>query len=104
LKVSFAHTHPSFPLHTVASFHWLGLTRYYGTIRHLAIHRIGFPFKKNNGSGGIDGVTIERFEKNLNLNLSLSAKLHTGLPCCTLCQSGNNIVVSVSFDVSPPLL
>jgi RNA-directed DNA polymerase len=25
--------------------------------------------KKNNGSGGIDGVTIERFEKNLNLNL-----------------------------------
>jgi RNA-directed DNA polymerase len=25
--------------------------------------------KKNKGSGGIDGVTIERFEKNLNLNL-----------------------------------
>jgi RNA-directed DNA polymerase len=25
--------------------------------------------KKNKGSGGIDGVTIEKFEKNLNLNL-----------------------------------
>jgi hypothetical protein len=35
--------HPSFPIHTVASFHRLGFAHYYGTIRYLAVRRIGFP-------------------------------------------------------------
>jgi hypothetical protein len=42
-KKNFAHTHPSFPLQTVTSIHRLGLTRFYGTIRHLAAHRFSFP-------------------------------------------------------------
>lgn len=41
----FAHPHPSFPLRTVASFHWLGFLHYYGTSRHLAGLRSGFPFQ-----------------------------------------------------------
>lgn len=45
LQKKTAHTHPSFPLQTVTSFHRLGLTRYYGTIRHLAAHRFGFPLR-----------------------------------------------------------
>jgi hypothetical protein len=45
LQKKTAHTHPSFPLQTVTSFHRLGLTRYYGTIRHLAAHRFSFPLR-----------------------------------------------------------
>ncbi|MBA9087662.1 hypothetical protein FHR92_004147 [Fontibacillus solani] len=44
-KNSWAYTHPGFLLQSVTSFHWLGLTRYYETIRHLAILRLGFPFR-----------------------------------------------------------
>lgn len=34
---------PSFPLRSVTSLHWLGFLHYYGTIRHLAGCRLGFP-------------------------------------------------------------
>ncbi|MNI66387.1 hypothetical protein D3C73_1219480 [compost metagenome] len=44
-KKFWAHTHPGFLLQSVTSFHWPGLTHYYGTIRHLAIPRFGFPFR-----------------------------------------------------------
>lgn len=44
-KNSQAHTRPGFLLQSVTSFHWPGLTHYYGTIRHLAIPRFGFPFR-----------------------------------------------------------
>lgn len=40
-----AHTHPGFLLQSVTSFHWPGFTHYYGTIRHLAVLRLGFPFR-----------------------------------------------------------
>lgn len=40
-----AHTHPGFLLQSVTSFHWPGLPHYYGTIRHLAALRFGFPFR-----------------------------------------------------------
>ncbi|OLN26853.1 hypothetical protein [Desulfosporosinus metallidurans] len=44
-QASSAHTHPSFFLNTVTRFHWLGFTRYYGTIRHLAAYRFGFSLR-----------------------------------------------------------
>lgn len=44
-KKSWAHTHPGFLLQSVTSFHWPGLLHYYGTIRHLAALRFGFPFR-----------------------------------------------------------
>ncbi len=40
-----AHTHPGFLLQSVTSSHWPRFTRYYGTIRHLATLRLGFPFR-----------------------------------------------------------
>lgn len=44
-KKNWAHTRPGFPLQSVTSFHWPGLPHYYGTIRHLAALRFGFPFR-----------------------------------------------------------
>jgi group II intron reverse transcriptase/maturase len=47
--------------------------RYYSLIDKVYemenLYEAWLKVKKNKGSGGIDGVTIERFEKNLNLNL-----------------------------------
>ena len=47
--------------------------RYYSLIDKVYemenLYEAWLKVKKNKGSGGIDGVTIGRFEKNLNRNL-----------------------------------
>jgi RNA-directed DNA polymerase len=47
--------------------------RYYSLIDKVYqmenLHEAWLKVKKNKGSGGVDGVTIEMFEKNLNINL-----------------------------------